>query len=214
MKAFAEMWQAYRYGYYIILHPFKGFRELKEQKIGRLSASMLTLIIMIITNVTVKLYTGFIFNNNNLLTVNLLLEIAAFVMIFFLWCTVNWCLTTLMDGEGSFTQIINATACALTPYYMINIPVTVLSRFLIREEQTFSTLITAVAIIWTAALIFASVLVTHDYTASKALTTCLLIVVGIAIVIFLGMLFISTIGQIVAFIRSAVIEILYRIQGV
>ena len=60
-------------------------------------------------------------------------------------------------------------------------------------------------------LIFFGTMVTHDYTMSKNLVIILCTVVGMAFIMFLGVLFTSLVMDMVSFVTNIVSEINYRL---
>ena len=75
-----------------------------------------------LTYVVMRQYTGFIFNHQDLARLNVVIELVSVLVPFFLWSVVNWALTTLMDGKGTFKEIVTATAYGLTPFVVVNLP--------------------------------------------------------------------------------------------
>ena len=70
---------------------------------------------------------------------NIVLEFCSILIPFMLWVIVNWSLTTLMEGKGTFKDIYIASAYAFTPVIILNIPATIISNFLIAEEGVIIT---------------------------------------------------------------------------
>jgi hypothetical protein len=53
-----------------------------------------------------------------------------------------------MDGKGTFRDIIIATAYALVPFVLINLPLTFVSNYLTMEEGTFYHFFRIAAVLW------------------------------------------------------------------
>jgi len=85
-------------------------------------------------------------------------EMISVALPFLLWCVVNWGFTTLMDGKGTIKDIYIASAYALAPIIMINIPATIASNFMTADEGTFYYLLVAVSTIWAVGLLFFDVI--------------------------------------------------------
>jgi hypothetical protein len=60
-------------------------------------------------------------------------------------------------------------------------------------------------------LIFFGTMVTHDYSMGKNLITFLGSIVGMALIIFVALLFSTLVGKIISLITNIVIEIQYRV---
>lgn len=129
---------------------------------------------------------------------------------FLLWIVANWCLTSLMDGKGSFRDIYIAASYALIPLTLFNLPCTIFSNFLITEEMSILSFVMAVGSFWMGLLIFFGMMVTHEYSFGKNIVVSLLTVVGIAIILFLVMIFFSLTGRMVDLITNIVNEITFR----
>lgn len=201
-----------KYGFHVMVRPFDGFYELKHRKRGSLSASFVIIIFVTITYTLMRQYTGFLFNDNNPSELNIIVEFASVLLPFFLWVGVNWGFTTLMTGKGTFKDIIIASAYALLPIILINIPLIVVSNYLVLEEGSFYYLLLSVAVIWSGFLMFVgAVMTTHDYGFFKAAFTTILTLVGMVFTIFLGLVLLNVLELVVRFINEVFTEIAFRI---
>ncbi|MBZ4666698.1 YIP1 family protein [Mahella sp.] len=199
------------YSFHVIFHPFDGFWDLKHEKRGSLSAAFIIIILLIVTFVLRRQLTGFAFNTNNPKTLNIFTEIFSVVIPYGLWCVANWCLTTLMDGEGSFTDIVIATAYATVPLILINLPLIPFSHIITAEEGAFYTFFAQLAVFWCGLLIVLGTMVTHQYTIGKTIGTSLLTIVGMGIIIFIGLLVFDLLQQMITFVYTIYREITFRI---
>lgn len=202
---------ALRYAVHVALHPFDGFWELKHGRRGSLPAALVLLVVVSLTFVFMRQYTGFVFNARKLSEVNIIVEAASIVVPFLLWCAVNWALTTLMEGKGTFGEIFIASAYALTPLVLVNVPLTIISNVLTLEEGAFYRLFMVLGVIWFAALLLLAMAITHEYSMAKTITTAVLTGVGIGIVIFVGMLVFDLIDQMIGFVTDIGAELTYRL---
>jgi len=200
-----------KYAFYVIVRPIDGFWDLKHEKRGSFRAAMIILALALFTFVLMERYTGFLFNPVYLLEVNLLREVITFLLVYCLFVLSNWCLTTLMDGKGTMKDIAIATAYALTPFILINIPMVVFSNYITIEEGTFYNLFKAVGYIWTGGLIVFSTMLTHEYTISKTLFTLVLIFLGMLVIVFLALLFFSVIQRMIGLVYVLFKEISFRL---
>ncbi len=133
-----------KYPFYLTVHPFNGFWELKYERSVRtnLILSFIILFLLIMTNVLSSQYSGFVINLYNPEEMNSLMEVVYVLVPVLFWCIANWSLTTLMDGEGKFVEIFISTCFALTPLVIINFPWIWLSNFISLQEATFFLLLT------------------------------------------------------------------------
>jgi hypothetical protein len=200
-----------KFSLYVIFHPFKGFWDLKHEKRGSMAAAMTFIVLLIVTYILRRQYTGFIFNQNDPKELNVFVEIISVLLPFFLWATANWCITTLMEGEGSYRDIVIATAYALVPLILINLPLIPLSRIINIEEGAFYYFFGSVSVLWTGILILAGASVTHQYTMTKTVFTSILSVVGMGLMIFIGLLVFSLLQQMISFVYTIYREIAFRL---
>ena len=100
------------YAAHVSIHPFEGFWSLKYEKRGSMPAAIVILSLTIAVYLMACQYTGFIFNGRNLNDLNVYTEVLTILVPFFLWTGVNWALTTLMDGKGTAKDIFIARPCS------------------------------------------------------------------------------------------------------
>lgn len=206
-----EVLQSLRYSLYLIFHPFDGFWDLKHEKKGNLKTAMLIVAMVIVTFILRRQLTGFILNENKLRELNIIVEILSVVLSFFLWCVANWCLTTLMDGEGSFKDIVITSAYALVPLVLINIPLIIFSNVITLEEAAFYTFFDILSLAWTLLLLFLGTSVVHQYSLLKTFLTSICIVIGMGLIIFIALLFFSLLQQMYSFVYTIYKEIALRL---
>ena len=200
-----------RYAKHVIFHPHDGFWDLKHEKRGTIRAALSIVALVALTYVVMRQYTGFIFNPRDLSQLNIVVEVISVLVPFLLWAIVNWALTTLMDGKGTFRDIVIATAYALTPFVLINLPLTLASNYLTLEEGTFYYFLGFLGTLWTVSLVFIGTMTIHDYDTGKNFWTCLLTIIGIGIVLFLGLLFVNVLNVVAGFISSVYAELILRL---
>lgn len=206
-----EVLRSLWYAGHLVFHPFDGFWELKYEKRGNRIAATIIVVGVCVTYILMRQYTGFVFNYRKLADLNILMEIASVAVPFGLWCLVNWALTTLMDGKGTIGDVFVASAYALTPMILINIPLTAISNVLVVEEGMFYYLFLAIAIIWSLGLLLVGTMVTHDYSLAKTLFTSACIVVGIGAVLFVVLLFANVVDLMGSLVRDMYSEIKLRL---
>ncbi len=208
-KGRKTFWEELIYANHLILHPFDGFWDLKHEKRGSVRASFVWLALAILAFYYQDIGSGYIFNPDES-AMNIFAHISAVLVPVLLWAVSNWCLTTLFDGEGSFKDIFVATCYALVPVPLLVIPSVIISNFSLASEASIINLLVSFAFIWAGLLIFFGMMVTHDYTFSKNILTSLGTIVGMALIMFIGVLFSTLLAKIVGFISSIITEITYR----
>ncbi len=203
--------QSVLYAKHIIFHPFDGFWDLKHEKRGNAKAASIILILLILSLLFSWFNTGFLFNTRDIRNVNIVREILSILLTFGLWCVVNWAFTTLTDGKGSLKDIFTYSAYALTPIIVITIPLTIISNYMSIGEGYFYYLFLSISLIWAVGLLFIGTIVTHDYTLGKGVLSILIILIGIVVVAFIGLLFFMIIDRLIYFFIDLYHEFVYRV---
>ncbi len=195
---------------YVCYHPLKGYWEMKREKRGSAAVSAVILGAAVVVMTASNLFTGFIFNTNNLQTYNMFGMSAFLIGAVFIWCIAQWCVTSLMNGEGKFGDIFIATCTALWPYVVINTTAILLSRVLLQTEGDFYYVLVAIAVMYSVALIIVSVKQTHNFTVFETVAAILITIVVILLIVFIGMLVFALCQELLAFINDITSEVLLR----
>lgn len=198
------------YAFYVIMHPFDGFWDLKHHKKETFKAANILLALVCIVYVLRATLTGYLFNINKPEYVNVLGIIGSIVIPLSLWAVVNWALSTLFDGKATMKQIWIATIYALFPLVLLYIPGIILSHFITIEEAMFYSVLNTVAILWTVFLIIVGNLVIQDYTMGKTLLMAFFTLLGIVGVLFIGVVIFSALQQLVSFVTTVYLELKYK----
>ena len=194
----------------VLTSPADTLFEIKYH--GRFNGKVVpvVLLFMFLSIICTRQLTAFTFNYNNVEEGNMLVVLAVMLLVFVAFCTVNWCITSLLDGKGRFKEIACTTAYALIPYIACSYISCALSYFITVEESMFLTIISAVGFIWSAALILMGFKSIHEYSMTKTVLSILITLLGVVIVIFLCVLLIGLIQQIISFFATIYNEIMYR----
>ncbi len=195
------------YAFYTCFHPFDGFWDLHHEGRGSLPAGLILLAAMALTCGLRAVGSGYLYASGASFWTEplvLLLFVALFV-------TANFGITSLTDGKGTAAQVLTTTCYALLPLLLMTLPQIALSHVLTLGESSYMTLFSTVGIVWTGAVLFAGVLTTHQYTFGKAAATVLLTLVGMAVIVFLTLMFFNLLEPMITFFVNYCKEILYRL---
>lgn len=207
------LYKKYKYSNYVIVHPFDGFWDIKHEKRGNAKAATLILIGFAFLYMLRAQFSGYVVTRTISSEVNPILDVMMILLPFSFWIISNWCFSTLMDGKGNLLDIYIASCYALKPYILFSIPLFVMSHIFTSEEATFYQTADKFVIIWMLALIFIGMMITHDYMPAKAFLTLVLTLVGICLIIFIILLFLSILQNVSSFFIGAYKEIILRIYG-
>lgn len=200
-----------RYSFHVIFHPFDGFWDLKRENRGSFKAALIIVALTTLTYTIQKQNTGFIFNFNRLEDLNVIVDMITVLLIYILWCVSSWCLTSLMDGEGTLKDIAIATAYALVPIVIINLPLVPVSHLITADEGAFYYTFQMLSYMWSGVLLLFSTMITHQYSMKKTILTIICTIVGMGIILFIGLLFFSVIQQITNFVMTLYKELMFRL---
>lgn len=200
----------YAYPFRTFARPFDTFSDIKYENKGSVLISLIVLFFYFLAGVAEYLYTGFLFNNNDVTQFNIFSQMFFSVVLVLLWCVSNWAICTLMDGEGTFKMIWIATCYSLVPMIFGKLIKTLLSNVLIFQEQTFLQLFDTVGIVFFCFFLFVGMLTIHQYSVTKTVVSCLFTVAGILLIIFLFILLFSIAQQMYGFFQTVLIEFLSK----
>ncbi|MFC4810954.1 Yip1 family protein [Paenibacillus sp. GCM10023250] len=199
-----------RYSFYVLLHPFDGFWDIKYDNKGKVRLALAILVLLTVSTILQRQWSGFVVNFNNPSELNSVNELKYIVLPFLLWCVSNWSLTTLMDGEGKFREIVMVTGYALLPLAMTHFLSTILSNLITLQEAAFYYFLESFAFFWFVWLLFIGTMTVHQYTVLKTIVTMALTLLVMGIIMFLGLLFFSLIQQVLGFVLTVYNELSLR----
>lgn len=197
------------YCFYVILHPFDGFWDLKHEKRGSVRASIVIIAVTILAFFYQSIGQGYLMNPQGLYS-SVWTQAIGVIVPLFLFITANWCLTTLFEGEGSFKDIFIACSYSLTPVPLLLIPATLLSNVCTLSEIDIISVISTLSFIWLGLLIVFGTQVTHDYTMGKNILMIVSTLVGMVFIMFIILLFSALVGKMVGLVTNIVTELRYR----
>ena len=162
-----------RFSFSMLAHPIDGFYYLKRGIFGSVaSASVLyglALAVFVIENTC----QAFIFNGNPVPQSVSVLFILFLVCAVF-WVVGNYMVSTINDGEGSLRDLYVLTAYALTPYLLITPIKVILTYGFTQNEAFFIHLMTYIAILWSAVILYMGLMHMHNYTFLETLKNIIL----------------------------------------
>ncbi len=199
-----------RFALHISTHPFDGFWDMKREKKGRLSFALLLTALMLLTHVWAQQLEAFLFNTDKFVPYDMMFELTKVLLLLGVFCVANWSVTTLMQGEGTFRDIVMTTGYACLPLVLIPLPAAILSNVCTFTEQVYLTAANVLALIWFFFLLFTGIMTIHQYTLGRMLVTTVITAAAMIAILFIGLLFFNLFSQLVSFAYSVYKEILLR----
>lgn len=70
--------------------------------------------------------------------------------------------------------------------------------------------ISTILMLWVAGLIFFGMMMTHDYLLGKGILTMILTIIGMALIVFIGLMVYNLVDDMTGFVYGLYRELLYR----
>lgn len=189
--------------------PFDMFFDIKRYNRASYLSGSIVLGLFMVVYILNRFATGFLFRAVYLNSV--LIELSVVLGIFILYVIVNYLVSTLNDGEGRFKDVFIASTYILIPYILLTLPMTFLSHFLTYNESFIFTFYHQIILGWTFLLFLMSIKGIHNYTFFELIKNTLIIIFGMFILVLIGLLIYSFLGQLIEFVLSIVREVIYRV---
>lgn len=183
------------YGFYAMVHPFAGSWNLVHEGRGGTVSATAVLVLSVFARLLYASSAGFIVSQNVDGHFDLFKNLFSILAPFVLWVVANWCMTTLMDGKGTMGAIYRVSAYAMFPYILAYIPLTAVSHFITQQEMGLLSMILQIVGFWVLLLLFLNMLTIHQFSLPKGTLAAVLSLLGMAIILFLGMLFLMLISK-------------------
>ena len=198
------------YPFYVLFHPLDGFYEIRHRGRGNVIVALLLLFLFSISFSMNRQFAGFVVNNINPRSIDSFMELVSLTLLFFLFCTANWSITCLLEGEGRFKDIVTVTGYSMLPMVLTYVPITLLSRFIAEKEEAFYYLAINISTIYFIILLLLGIMTIHNFTLGKTLFTLVLTILAMFMIIFMALLLYSLADQVIGFFKSIYTELIFR----
>lgn len=209
-SAYSKLESKYTFPLYTLFHPADGFQQLKPRKIGSWRVVGI-LLAALFTVFTLQFFaTGYIHNLNRAIDYSLPIMVLKTVGIAMLFIIANWAVCTLFNGNGNLKEISCVTAYSLVPLIAAMAINVIASNFLSASEGALMNIVLVVGILWTFLLLMCGLSAIHEYNMTQTFFSTVATVIGMAVIVFLLIMFFSLMQQTISFIQSIVIEAVTR----
>lgn len=194
---------------YTLFHPCEGGLQLARNTDCKktLILSFGITVVWFLVSTCQWCLSGFIFNENDLSSFNVWLQMGKTFGLFILWISSAWLVTNLMDSSAKITDLIVVSAVSLIPYIISCGLYTILSNCVTLEEQTYLTVLQVIMLIWSFALLWGGMREVNEMSFKTSLICMILIVFGMLLMIFMAILLWSLLQQVVSFAAQIFTEI-------
>lgn len=199
-----------KYPLYCMLHPFKGFERMKEDKKGSLPMALALLAVFFVISIVSRQATGFQFNTNRVDQFNIFVQCGKTVGVVLIFVLANWMVSTIMDGKGTLKEVLIFGGYALMPYIVCTIPAVLISNIAVANEHAFYMMFLGVIQAWMVLCILMAVKEVHQFTVTKTLFVTLLTIIGIVLLMAIIAIVYSMFVQMFAWISTIANELLLR----
>ncbi len=191
-----------------IKHPINGFYEVKKhQKMSVLAATILYFIFyieMVLGNV----YTGFIFNPQDVETISIVKILFLSVMPIFLGVICNYLISSITEGCGRFKDVYIATICSFAPIILFYPFIIILSNILTLNEQFIYQALKVFLWSWSFLLIYIMIKEVQELSFRENHKNILITLITMILFVAFGFLLYMLGAQVVNFVKEVVIEVL------
>jgi len=125
-----------------------------------------------------------------------------------LFITLNFLVSTLMQGRGRFKDVYIAVGYSITPLVLYNFLYLILSQVLVYDEASIFFVFETIAWVWTIFLIIIGLTIIHDYEFGSLVKSVAITLIGMVIAVFLGLLVLTLFQNLYNFFRDLIKEFL------
>lgn len=199
------------YVFRMFRHPFDTLYEIQNMNKSSIESASIVYGVLIIQFILFNYFTGFIFNFRLLDTYNIVILTMVFILTFALLISMNFMVSTITEGEGSFKDVYMGVAYAFAPVLVGIIPVILLSNILTLNESFLFHFPIQIMLIYTGIHIVIMIKEMHDFNGWKVVHNILLTLFASLVTIVLLYIMYILFVNLYDFIYSLILEVLARV---
>ncbi len=196
-----------------LYHPIVVTEYIKKQRGKRMN--WLLVAVMLLLTLAVRLFAIYLTHYPlaavSVRKANMVLECGKLFVPILTWVLASYAMTTILDGETLFQESMLFCACALTPYVVFTVPLTLLSQLMDAGQAGLYGTAEAALLIWVIGLMILSIKEMNGYSVRKTLLIVLLSVFTMLIIWATVVLLFTISSQFVTMLREVYFEMIYRI---
>ncbi len=124
------------------------------------------------------------------------------VVPYFLFVVSNYLVSTITDGEGSFSNILFGAMYSFAPLFLFALPLSIFTNYLTINEAFLFDFAMMVIYLWSFINLFVVTMNLHDYTFLEAVKNIFLTLVGMVLLLIVALIFYVLIDQFIMFVVS------------
>ena len=195
----------------MLKNPIDEFYDLKKKIHGSTLSATVLFILAFVIYLLDMFARSFAFRFVDTKGTALLSTAVMFLVPAVLWVIGNYMISAINDGEGTLRSVYVATAYSLVPYIIFG-PIVIASTYVLTlNEAVIVHYLWAIAIAWSAILIFVSVREIHDYTIKETVKIILLTLFFMIMAVIVSVILYLIGQQVVLFFRDIISEVTYHV---
>ncbi len=194
----------------IMMHPIDFFRDLQHPERVRWMDGLLLLFLAYIVRMASLLLIGYHFESREPYEISYLHEFIWLFIPLLTWCVSNWSVSTILDGEGKFKEILVGTCYCLVPYIIFSIPLSLITNIIALNESFLYVSTANLIYIWVGWLILCKMKILHDFELGKLIWITFITILGVLIIWFIGILLFGLMSQFINFFFDILKELRFR----
>src|SRR4030095_8768617 len=118
----------------VLRRPVDFFYDIQFNNRAKWSHAIVLILLMIAVKMISISVTGYSFETRESYQISFLFETVWLIIPLASWCISNWAVSTILDGEGKFKDIVVSGTYAFAPYILLMVPIALLSNILTHSE--------------------------------------------------------------------------------
>ncbi len=201
------------YSFKCAKHPIDRYYDIRVGKNGSLVAATIIYVVFFGVYMLYQTGKGFIYQYTSVEDMDMGAVVVGFFAILILFIVCNFLVTSITDGDGTLKQVYMIPAYGIMPIMICMVVTTVMSYGLTYNESFILTVIMAVGLIWSIAVIFEGLSTVHDYDFKKTVLSLVITFVFMLIAAIVVLVVIIMWEQLFDFLKTVGKEIIRNVTG-
>jgi hypothetical protein len=193
-----------------LFHPLDFFYDFQFLQRSKLKYALIVLCLAFLTRVINLMFTGYSFSYLEPYDVSIFFEAVWIFLPWLTWAVANWAVSTIVEGEGKFIDILTSSAFFYVPYILILLPFTFVSNIMSLKELSLVLFINYFMQFWMIFILIVQVKVLHDFEMGKTVWITILTGIGMLLIWFICIMIFGLVSQSIQFIIDIFKELSYR----
>lgn len=194
-----------------LLHPLDFFYDIQFKGNSKVIGAIIIILLAVAVRVLSLMATGFSFQTKEPYQISVLMQAVWIIVPWLLWSISNWGVSTIIDGEGKFIDVLSGSAFVFVPYVCFMLPVAIVSNVMTLSENLIVGGATWFIYLWVAFLVLTKTKIIHDFELGKTIWITILTIIGMFIIMFIGLLIFGLVNQAISFIIDLYKEMSFRL---